>query len=128
MDEEFVKLLHQMADGCLSEDEIDSSISITHSMPVYLPEQIINRTKQADVQVKSPKQKKLELFFYSCKVSVAVAASVALMMVGTFYPDLSLRNRDKKEGVAIHKQINQKLMEGNQTITDWLQSYNQWNK
>lgn len=87
MDQEFMKLLSQMAECELPEgnqtaEQLEQSVSDIQ-MPAYLQEQIMNRSKQADMQpISTPRRfsKRMELFLYSCKVTAAVAASLAIMV------------------------------------------------
>lgn len=65
----------------------DTSFGTDATMPAYLKSQIIDRVHQPDIRhaterstPKSPISKRLELFFYSCKVAGAVAAAFAIMI------------------------------------------------
>lgn len=60
--------------------------------PSYLPEQILERTKQLDVQATvtiKQTSKKLQLFLYSLKVGAAVAFSLLVLGVTANFQDVS---------------------------------------
>ena len=104
MDQEFVKLLSQMAEcelpeGIQTVGQIEQYLYTEQEsanqkepttqpvsgiqMPAYLREQLIHRSKQADMHpVSTPRRfsKRTELFLYSCKITAAVAASLAIML------------------------------------------------
>ena len=116
MDEEFLKLLEEMAnttdfpyeyrdtrkipdESYITADKKaeqlinyvrDTSTMDDNAMPAYLKSQIINRIHQPDIQrivnipdKKRPISKRLELFFYSCKVAGAVAAAFVMMITAS---------------------------------------------
>ena len=116
MDEEFLKLLEEMAnvtdfpyeyrdtrkipdESYITADKKaeqlinyvrDTSTMDDNAMPAYLKSQIINRIHQPDIHrivnipdKKRPISKRLELFFYSCKVAGAVAAAFVMMITAS---------------------------------------------
>lgn len=116
MDEEFLKLLEEMAnttdfpyeyedtkkipdESYITADKKaeqlinyvrDTSTMDDNAMPAYLKSKIINRIHQPDIQriVNIPDKKRsiskrLELFFYSCKVAGAVAAAFVMMITAS---------------------------------------------
>lgn len=154
MDAEFLEQLKQMAETDIPErkstdiaDELHakvknklsvdntnmflSDIKEEYQMPAYLKEQIIERTKQPDIQPVSAKRKhskRMELFLYSCKVSAAVAASLVIIITVSATQSTISTVPDRNFSVIEHLQefsepnrISQKINKGSQSITDWLQ-------
>ena len=175
MDSEFLEQLKQMAELDIPENfsldkAIESSTEEMHTssmnsidslqitleehthMPAYLKEQMINRTKQPDMQpvsVKRKRSKRLELFLYSCKVSAAVAASLAIIITvsatqssiselpdnsysatGSLLQDNTSENEDwNVETSEVNNKtykkndISKKINDSSRSITNWLQTF-----
>lgn len=158
MDSEFIKLLSEMASMPLDANNPADALAAANRleehtlsdlaqhdafpdlqnnpsgirMPAYLKEQIIRRTSQPDMQIRStPRRfsKRMELFLYSCKVTAAVAA--CLMMVITFSMlqgseySLSKQTESLLETNIMENTINSivtQLNNGSRNITLWLQN------
>ncbi len=163
MDTEFLEQLKQMAEMDITDElspEYSDAFSIndtvkqsqntlhnmdtTYQMPAYLKEQIITRTKQADFQVVSTKRKyskQTELFLYSCKVTAAVAASLAIIITLSITQEQLQNSQYRNNSVTeswehpvkednfstdekvAPDQISKKISNHSQSITDWLQDF-----
>lgn len=165
MDAEFLEQLKKMAEMEIpdefeshqtdkpQEDKICTFLPDTkseHQMPAYLKEQIINRAKQPDMQPVSSKRKRskrMELFLYSCKVTVAVAASLVIIItlsatqgaitelphrdtsaienqqLETATDNLIREDAATEQDFSEQNKISQKISESSESITDWLQDF-----
>lgn len=83
--------------------------------PSYLPEQILERTKQLDVQATvtiRQTSKKLQLFLYSLKVGAAVAFSLLILGVTANFQDVSFTQlempaAEQEEKETVLKKVSQ---------------------
>lgn len=126
-------------------------IEASYPMPAYLKEQIIERTKQPDIQPMSSKRKrskKLELFLYSCKVSAAVAASLVIIITvsvtqgkiadlpqqdtiaierqqreSTTNDNLTREHTLSEQDFSKQSKISEKINKSSESITNWLQDF-----
>lgn len=127
MDAEFLEQLKKMAEMDIPDMKEE------YQMPAYLKEQIIERTKQPDIQPVSAKRKcskRMELFLYSCKVSAAVAASLVIIITVSATQSSISTVPNRNTSVMEHLQefsepnrISQKISKGSQSITNWLQDF-----
>ena len=169
MDEEFLKLLEEMAnttdfpyeyedtkkipdESYITADKKaeqlinyvrDTSTMDDNAMPAYLKSQIINRIHQPDIQrivnipdKKRPISKRLELFFYSCKVAGAVAAAFVMMITASatrqwaqkdnMAADDTIHDNSKESALDSENDnpsasIAEYLDKGSSLFTNWLQ-------
>ena len=100
----------------------------SNRMPAYLKEQILTRVAQPDMQiVATPRRisKRMEFFLYSCRITVAVAASLLLLFAASFsqsvvtpQPKINTQTQlDVTDTITDHFTTN------STTITGWLQSF-----
>ena len=162
MNSEFIELLSKMAETDLTTNNLpeakknvveletfliqetdehtkqDKCSSLPNKMPAYLKEQIITRTKQPDMQMfPTPKRfsKRLELFFYGCKVTGAVAASLMIMFATTI-TQTQIHTRSPEDNRLTQKErslhtneetvsstITKQLSSSSQYITTWLKNF-----
>lgn len=91
--------------------------------PKYLFEEIIDRSKRADVQAAvtvRKTSKKMKLLFYSLKVGFAVAASIFLLTMTTVIQETAIE-LPKEVPVKTEMSVTKKLNQGSSEITSRLQ-------
>lgn len=92
--------------------------------PKYLYEEILERSKRADVQAAvtlKKTSKKMKLFFYSLKVGFAVAVSIFLLTITTAVQQNAIevpKETPKREESSIMRKLN----DGSSKITKHLQN------
>lgn len=92
--------------------------------PKYLFEEIMDRSKRADVQAAvtvRKTSKKMKLLFYSLKVGFAVAASIFLLTVTTAVQETTIE-LPKEVPVKTEVSVAKKLNQGSSKITSRLQN------
>jgi len=90
--------------------------------PVYLEEEILERTKKADVQAAvavKKTSKKVQLLFYSLKVGFAVAASIFLLTMTTQIDQINMQVQMPKKAEQ-EMTIMEKINKGSSHITQRL--------
>lgn len=107
-------------------DEIPDADS--NRMPAYLKEQILTRVSQPDMQtVATPRKisKRMEFFLYSCRVTVAVAASLLLLFVASFSQSIVAPQpgANTQTQLDVTDAITDHFTNNSTTITGWLQSF-----
>lgn len=145
MEPEFLEQLKQLSKMELS-DSLPDTLNTECKMPSYLKEQMITRTKQPDIQMISAKKtfsKQMELFLYSCRVSVAMVASLLMIVTisasqsqlqNLYQQDHSVIQDIQQKATIAHSNtskakdlkpniISQKISKSSQTITSWLQDF-----
>lgn len=73
------------------QESFGEQMELPHEPPVYLKEEILQRTQQMDVQMAvhvKEKSQQMQLFMYSLKVGLAVMTSIFLLMLTTNIQDL----------------------------------------
>ncbi len=107
-------------------DEIPNADS--NRMPAYLKEQILTRVSQPDMQiVATPRKisKRMEFFLYSCRVTVAVAASLLLLFVASFSQSIVApqSGANTQTQLDVTDAITDHFTNNSTAITGWLQSF-----
>lgn len=107
-------------------DEIPDAGS--NRMPAYLKEQILTRVAQPDMQiVATPRRisKRMEFFLYSCRVTVAVAASLLLLFAASFSQSIVTPQprANTQTQLDVTDAITDHFSNNSTTITKWLQSF-----
>lgn len=107
-------------------DEIP--VAGSNRMPAYLKEQILTRVAQPDMQMAAtPRRisKRMELFLYSCRVTVAVAASLLLLFAASFSQSIVTPQprANTQTQLDVTDAITDHFSNNSSTITGWLQSF-----
>ena len=150
-DTEFLQLLEDMASGEQSSDDhfikqanlLEQHIKEEHlmhsyeldemadagsnRMPAYLKEQILTRVAQPDMQMAAtPRRfsKRMEFFLYSCRVTVAVAASLLLLFAASFSQSVVTPEpkADTQAQLDITNVITEHFSNNSVTLTGWFQN------
>ena len=100
----------------------------SNRMPAYLKEQILTRVSQPDMQIVStPRRisKRMEFFLYSCRVTVAVAASLLLLFVASFSQSIVApqSGANTQTQLDVTDAITDHFTNNSTAITGWLQSF-----
>lgn len=118
--EEWIQILERLS----SNENLDVQMSASRQAPAYLKEQILERKAMADVQAAAAvhrTSKKMQLFYYSLKTAVAVAAALLLLFSVSGYEENRVAAPTKKENVA--GQLTRKMNDGSSRITDFLSEF-----
>ncbi len=107
-------------------DEIPDAGS--NRMPAYLKDQILTRVAQPDMQiVATPRRisKRMEFFLYSCRITVAVAASLLLLFAASFSQSVVTPQPkiNTQTQLDVTDTITDHFTNNSTTITGWLQSF-----
>lgn len=150
-DSEFLQLLEDMAsdehplDECLIQkanqlehhmkeshlmrayERDETPVANANRMPAYLKDQILTRVAQPDMQIAAtPRRfsKRMELFLYSCRVTVAVAASLLLLFAASFSQSVVTPEpkADTQAQLDITNVITEHFSNNSVTITGWFQN------
>lgn len=134
-DTEFLQLLEDMAsdehplDDCsIKEANLLERDAGSNRMPAYLKEEILTRVAQPDIQiVATPRKisKRMEFFLYSCRVTVAVAASLLLLFVASFSQSIVTPQQEAntQTQLDVTDAITDHFTNNSTAITGWLQSF-----
>lgn len=116
--DEIIKLLEHMKD-CSYCTEQFMQIEENNQMkaPVYLKDNILNRTKMPDIKVKTQLKvvsKKTELFFYSLKTTAAVVCALLLLFSVSYVNQSNVLEQQQR--VSVSSDIGSKLYEKSNDI------------